>query len=59
MISQFSLPEGLVPHCLDVLRKLNPNERDLIRLVVEIIHELRDPSDEDEEFVSLLKVPVS
>jgi len=28
--------------CLDVLRTLSPNERDLIRLVVESVQELRD-----------------
>ncbi|KAJ3556048.1 hypothetical protein NM688_g2240 [Phlebia brevispora] len=48
MISQNILPEGLVARCLDVLRKLSPNERDLIRVVVEVVHELRDNSEEDE-----------
>ena len=53
MISQNVLPEGLVSRCLDVLRKLSPNERDLIRVVVEVVHELRDNSDEDEIAVCL------
>ena len=48
MISQNTLPEGLVARCLDVLRKLSPNERDLIRVVVEVVHELRDPDAEEE-----------
>ncbi|PSR90834.1 hypothetical protein PHLCEN_2v4803 [Hermanssonia centrifuga] len=48
MISQDILPEGLVSRCLDVMRELSPSERDLIRVVVEVVHELRDPSDEDE-----------
>lgn len=47
-----ALPEGLLSRCLDVLRQLSPNERDLIRVVVEIVHELRDPTDEDESQVS-------
>lgn len=47
MISQDVLPEGLMARCLDILRKLSPNERDLIRLVVEVIHELRDPEEEE------------
>ncbi|KXN87323.1 Condensin complex subunit 3 [Leucoagaricus sp. SymC.cos] len=37
------LPEGLVGFCIDVLRKLATNEKDLIRIVVEIISDLRDP----------------
>ena len=48
MISQDVLPEHLVGRCLDVLRKLSVNERDLIRVVVEVVHDLRDPSDSDE-----------
>lgn len=42
MIGQESLPEGPVARCLDVLRVLSPSERDLIRVVVEVVHELRD-----------------
>jgi len=33
--------------CLDVLREISPTERDLIRLVVETVQELRDSDDED------------
>lgn len=41
--------------CLDVLRMLSPNERDLIRVVVEVVHELRDPGEpeKDEDAVRL------
>jgi condensin complex subunit 3 len=58
MISQRGLPEGLVPGCLDVLRKLTGtergSERDFIRLVVEVVQVMRDPGvDMDEEVVSL------
>jgi hypothetical protein len=49
MISQDALPEALVPRCLDVLRVLSPNERDLIRLVVEVVHELRDRDSGDDD----------
>lgn len=52
MISQEVLPDGLVARCLDVLRILSPNERDLIRVVVEVVHELRDPSEPEPEIVS-------
>ncbi|KAE9404610.1 hypothetical protein BT96DRAFT_955565 [Gymnopus androsaceus JB14] len=36
------LPPGLIERCLDVLCKILPSERELIRIVVEIIIELRD-----------------
>ena len=49
MISQEALPESLVARCLDVLRRLSPNERDLIRVVVEVVHELRDANDVEDE----------
>lgn len=49
MISQEALPESLVSKCMDVLRTLSANERDLIRVVVEVVHDLRDPSDPEEE----------
>ncbi|KIM91366.1 hypothetical protein PILCRDRAFT_810639 [Piloderma croceum F 1598] len=49
MIGQEALPENLVARCLDVLRILSPNERDLIRVVVEVVHELRDTSDPEED----------
>ena len=34
------------------LIRLSLNERDLIRVVVEVIHELRDPADEEEHQVN-------
>ncbi|KAI8971320.1 nuclear condensing complex subunit [Trametes punicea] len=49
MLSADVLPEALLPRCLDVLRVLSPSERDLIRVVVEVVHELRDPSEPDPE----------
>ncbi|KAJ1311200.1 hypothetical protein OPQ81_009701 [Rhizoctonia solani] len=42
MLSQEALPAGLLNRGLDVLRKLSENERDMIRVVVEIVTELRD-----------------
>ena len=53
MISQEALPSGLVTQCLDVLRTLSSSERDLIRVVVEVVHELRDANDDDEVIVRL------
>lgn len=52
MVSQDVLPQQLTSHCLDILRKLSSSERDLIRIVVEVIHELRDNDNEEEDTVS-------
>lgn len=49
MIAHQALPEGLASRCLDVLRKLSDSERDLIMVVVEVIHELRDTEEPDDE----------
>lgn len=42
MLAHPHLPPGLIERCLDVLYKILPSERELIRIVVEIIIELRD-----------------
>lgn len=42
MLGAEELPEVLMAPCLDVLRVLSGSERDLIRLVVETVTELRD-----------------
>jgi len=42
IVTQEAMPESLVPRCLDTLRKMYSSERDLIRVVVEVISELRD-----------------
>jgi condensin complex subunit 3 len=54
MISQESLPPSLTSKCLDVLSKLTPNEKELIRIVVEVVHELRDPVDDENEVCYML-----
>lgn len=43
MLSHSSLPAGLIPRCLDVLLK-GTSERDFMRIVVEIVQELRAES---------------
>ncbi|TCD67325.1 hypothetical protein EIP91_000246 [Steccherinum ochraceum] len=55
LIGKDALPESLVARCLDVIRKLCSGERDLIRIVVEVVHELRDPEDEDDAGRSIQK----
>ncbi|WVW80873.1 hypothetical protein I302_102863 [Kwoniella bestiolae CBS 10118] len=42
MISQANLPEPLIPKCLDILSKIANGERDLIRVVVDVVTELRE-----------------
>ncbi|KAH8108765.1 nuclear condensing complex subunit [Phellopilus nigrolimitatus] len=53
MLAHPELPESLITSCIGVLSVMSPNERDLIRLVVEIISELRDrnpgPGADDED----------
>jgi hypothetical protein len=53
-----SSPSGLVTRCLDVLRALSSSERDLIRVVVEVVHELRDANDDDEVIVRQPTSPI-
>lgn len=53
MLSQETLPERLLMKCLDVLRGQSASERDLIRVVVEIIQELREPVDEDDDAIGV------
>ncbi|OCH93098.1 hypothetical protein OBBRIDRAFT_725376 [Obba rivulosa] len=57
MISQEVLPESLVERCLDILRILSPSERDLIRVVVEVVHDVRDPSEPEPEIVRVVYFP--
>ena len=48
MLREETLPLRLMAPCLDVLRELSATERDLIRLVVETVQELRDPDDSED-----------
>lgn len=41
MIAMPDLPQDLIPRCLDVLKKISTSERDLIRLIVDVVTELR------------------
>ncbi|PPQ76775.1 hypothetical protein CVT24_010736 [Panaeolus cyanescens] len=47
MLAHPQLPPGLIERCLDVLKGITPSERDLIRIVVEIIVELRESEEEE------------
>ncbi|KAL4248657.1 CND3 (condensin subunit 3) family protein [Abortiporus biennis] len=49
MLAHDLLPERLIEFCLDVLKETTPNERDMIRIVVEIVNELRDSLNEDDD----------
>ncbi|CAA7257465.1 unnamed protein product [Cyclocybe aegerita] len=48
MLAHPRLPPGLIERCLDVLKEIMPSERDLIRLIVEIVVELREGDEEAE-----------
>jgi condensin complex subunit 3 len=57
MLSHPELPELLINPSIGVLHAMTSNERDLIRLVVEIISELRDkPSEDDASVQSFLSL---
>ncbi|KAL7417587.1 nuclear condensing complex subunit [Mrakia frigida] len=49
MIASFDLPPTIIPHNLDVLRKISETERDLIRVIVEVVHEIRDAGVDPDE----------
>lgn len=42
MITHLDLPALVIPYNLDVLRKLSDTESDLIHVLVEVVHEIRD-----------------
>ena len=48
MLAHPQLPPSLIERCLDVLKEIMPSERDLIRVIVEIVVELRE-GEEDAE----------
>ena len=48
MLAHPELPPGLIERCLDVLKEIMPSERDLIRVIVEIVVELRESEEEEE-----------
>ncbi|KAG6908746.1 hypothetical protein DXG01_003450 [Tephrocybe rancida] len=49
ILSKEITPQSLLNRCLDVLRQLSDSERDLIRVVVEIVQDLRDQARDDDE----------
>lgn len=58
MISQPNLPPQLVDRCMDILCKIANSERDLIRLVVDVVSDLREgQGEEEDDTVSLLFKP--
>lgn len=63
MLAHPELPPGLLAPCLDVLKEITSSERDLIRIVVEIIVELReddeDPDNHDNRSTAVRDIPVS
>lgn len=56
MLGKHDLPEMLLAPCLDVMRILSSSERDLIRIVVETVHELRNSVESDDDEVEEIQV---
>jgi condensin complex subunit 3 len=48
MLAHPHLPPGLIERCLDVLKEIMPTERELIRVVVEVVVDLREGEGEGE-----------
>jgi hypothetical protein len=55
MISHRNLPQSLIAPCLDVLSKISTSERDLIRIIVDVVTELRSTYTEAREDDSVRK----
>jgi condensin complex subunit 3 len=58
MISQQNLPPPLIHKCMDILCKIANSERDLIRIVVDVVSELREGQG-DEEIDAVSTFPLS
>jgi hypothetical protein len=41
MISHPALPESLIPLCMNILARISDSERDLIRVIVDVVTEIR------------------
>ncbi|KNF04259.1 hypothetical protein PSTG_02605 [Puccinia striiformis f. sp. tritici PST-78] len=52
LVSDPLLPHSLIPGCLEVLLKLSTGERDFMRVIVELVQELRCNLDTDPNFAS-------
>jgi condensin complex subunit 3 len=48
MLAHEQIPEILIEWCLDVLSNILPTERELIRVVVEVVLDLRDEDDRND-----------
>ena len=63
MLAHPQLPPSLIERCLDVLKEIMPSERDLIRVIVEIVVELRegeeDAENADEPLVRIIYIASS
>lgn len=59
MLGHASLPEPLIKPCIAVLDTMQNNERDLVRIVVEVINELRDFSASQTEETEMVRLDQS
>ncbi|KAJ7767882.1 hypothetical protein DFH07DRAFT_1009259 [Mycena maculata] len=47
MLAHPQLPPSLIVRCLDMLVEIMPSERELVRVVVEVVTDLREPPEDD------------
>lgn len=51
-------PDSLTEHCLDVLSVIAPNERELVRIVVEVVIDRRDSVNDVEAETMVSVIPL-
>ncbi len=54
MLEKTWIHASLIEPAVDLLRQITPSEKELIRLVVEIVSDLRDSGEANEDDVRLL-----
>lgn len=48
MLTRTDLPEGLIGRCMDVMKDILPDEREFVRVIVEVMNEVKDKEHTDE-----------
>lgn len=50
MLTHKDLPEDLIGRCMDVMKEMLPDEREFIRVIVEVMNEVKDEEHADEVY---------
>jgi hypothetical protein len=48
MLTRTDLPEGLIGRCMDVMKEILLDEREFVRVIVEVIDEVKDEEHTDD-----------